>query len=453
MASAALPESSGQGVPRSGWPPESLGMETQLTEKNGQGASVARAPQLAPETALEQLKENPNPGRVPPLPLIITKVVARCNLNCTYCYEFNLLDQSWRNSATVMSSEVFDLLLRRVRQHCEWSQQSKVNFSFHGGEPCILGPKRFSTMCARAREALPGVEVKISLQTNGTLLNGEWASVLRDTAANVGISLDGPKAINDKLRVDHKGHGSYDRVLRGIESLKKAGVDFGLLTVIQLGADPLAVHRHFLSLGCNSLSYLMPDFTHDTFGDTHRRHGPSPCADFLIPIFDDWWFNSTIDVRIRNFWDIGRMIMGGNTHVDALGNAPLSFVVVNTSGDIEGLDVLKACEDSLVKTGLNIRDSDFIDIARTSPLHAGMIFNSMPLPEVCRACQECETCGGGYHPHRYSRNRGFDNPSVWCADLLRLFTHIRARLGVSVAETRERKLALREDREFQEVSP
>jgi uncharacterized protein len=186
----------------------------------------------------------------------------------------------------------------------------------------------------------------------------------------------------------------------------------------------------------------MPDLTHDTFGEIHARFGPSPCADFLIPIFDDWWFNDTIDIRIRNFWDIGRLIMGGRTQVDALGNPPLSFVVVNTAGDVEGLDVLKACDDGLVKTGLNVHEDDFQDLAQTSPMHASMVFDRMPLSDRCRACPEGKTCAGGYHPHRYSHARGFNNPSVWCTDLLRLFTHIRARLGVSVAETETRRLAL-----------
>jgi uncharacterized protein len=227
-----------------------------------------------------------------------------------------------------------------------------------------------------------------------------------------------------------------------MEALRNAEVPFGILTVIQLGADPLSVHHHFLDLGCQSLNYLLPDYTHNTIGSIHEKFGPTPCADFLIPIFEDWWFNSTIDIRIRNYWDIARLILGGDSQVDALGNRPLHFVVVNSAGDIEGLDVLKACENGLVKTGLNVSDADFKDIAYMSPLHKQITFEGLPLPKTCQACSECDTCGGGYLPHRYSRERGFDNPSVWCSDLLRLFTHIRLRLNVSVEETRARRQAL-----------
>jgi uncharacterized protein len=388
-----------------------------------------------------------------PLPLIILKVAARCNLNCSYCYEFNLSDQTWRDSPALMSEAVFEKVLQRVRRHSEFSGQPSVNLSFHGGEPCLLGVRRFDAWCDRARKVLDNLRVKISLQTNGTLLNKEWANVLRERKVNVGISLDGPAEVNDLLRVDHRGRGSYDRVRAGIDSLQDAGVSFGILTVIPLRAEPLVVHHHFLSLGCESMSYLLPDFTHDTIGPLRVELGSTPCADFLIPIFDDWWEYSTINVRIRNFWDISRLILGGDSHVDALGNRPLGFVVVNSSGDIEGLDVLKACDDGLVKTGLNVRDADFRDLARACPLHARIVFGSLPLPQGCRGCPERTTCAGGYHPHRYSRERGFDNPSVWCADLLKLFTHIRSRLEVPVEETHQRRRALLAERRSNETSP
>jgi uncharacterized protein len=379
---------------------------------------------------------------VSPLTLIIVKLTARCNLDCPYCYEFNLADTTWKDSPKKMSDEVFDALLLRVRNHAERFGQRRVHFSFHGGEPTLVGKRRFAELCMRARRTLEHLDVRLSLQTNGVLIDREWAELLKRYNVNVGVSLDGPRAIHDAMRYDHKGRGSHDRIVRGIDALQRAGVGFGILTVIPIGADPLEVHHHILSLGCTSLSYLYPDLTHDTIGDLRRKHGPTPCADFLIPIFDDWWHNSTLDIRIRNFWDMARSIMGGVSHVDALGNQPLRYVVVSCGGDVEGLDVLKACGDGFVKTGLNVLENDFIELPARSPLHARMVFDSLPLPEQCERCSERDTCGGGYHPHRYSRENGFGNASVWCADLMRLFTHIRARLDVDQIETRRRREAL-----------
>lgn len=377
-----------------------------------------------------------------PLTLIITKLTARCNLDCPYCYEFNLADTTWKNGPKKMSDEVFDALLVRVGNHARLAGQERVHFSFHGGEPTMVGVKRFVALVERASAVLDDLDVRISIQTNGTLLNAEWMKAFATYKVNVGVSLDGPKHIHDAVRIDHRGRGSYDQVTRGIRLLQDSNIGFGILTVITLGADPLEIHRHILDLGCTSLSYLLPDLTHDTIGDAHERFGPTPCADFLIPVFDDWWFNSTLDIRIRNFWDIARAILGGPSHVDALGNRPLRYVVVACNGDIEGLDVLKACEDGMIKTGLNVLQDEFRELPSRSPLHAEMVFGQLPLASQCQNCRERETCGGGYHPHRYSRVNGFQNPSVWCPDLMRLFTHIRARMEITHGETDRRRADL-----------
>jgi uncharacterized protein len=90
-----------------------------------------------------------------------------------------------------------------------------------------------------------------------------------------------------------------------------------------------------------------------------------------------------------------------------------------------------------------VHDADFSDIALSSPFHRE-VMNGPPAPSGCRACPELETCAGGHIPNRYSSARGFDNPSVWCADLLALFRHARMRLGISPEETRRRRQELTE---------
>jgi uncharacterized protein len=411
-----------------------------LNEPMPQGPGGALAPPTGRSPGIPAVTELEVGGgisaAVPPLSLILMKVAARCNLDCTYCYEFNLADATWRDSPVKMSPEVFSALLSRLRRHIDRSGQTAINLSFHGGEPTMIGLRRFNAMVEEVHRVLPDIAIRISLQTNGTLLTRAWADALVAINANIGVSLDGPPDINDAARVDRRGRGSHARVLRGLEHLNAVGARYGFLTVIPLGADPLYIHHHFLSLGCRSLSYLMPDLTHETIGDLRQRFGPTPCADFLVPVFDDWWFNSTMDIRIRNFWDMARLIMGGRSGVDALGNQPLGFVAVAANGDVEGLDVLKACGDGFVKTGINVLHDDFTDIAKSSPLHAGMVFSRLELSPICQRCPAAHTCGGGYHPHRWSARNGFANPSVWCADLMRVFTHMRARLEVSPDQTR-----------------
>src|SRR5262245_10284012 len=91
---------------------------------------------------------------------------------------------------------------------------------------------------------------------------------------------------------------------------------------------------------------------------------------------------------------------------------------------------------------LNVATDPFASVIHKEDVNGQAIFRGLPTPDNCRSCPEETTCGGGYLPHRYSNARGFNNPSVWCADLLKLFQHIRQHLGVTVSETSLRREVL-----------
>jgi uncharacterized protein len=124
-----------------------------------------------------------------------------------------------------------------------------------------------------------------------------------------------------------------------------------------------------------------------------------------------------------------------------IGGPQLHFLTVETDGSMQGLDLLRACEDGMTDMSLNVHEADFTQIAQASPFHA-QVMSGLPLPTGCHGCVEQDTCAGGHLANRYSRARGFDNPSVWCADLLKLFAHIRQRLDVSPEETVRRRADL-----------
>jgi uncharacterized protein len=373
---------------------------------------------------------------VPCVTQLILKVASRCNLNCSYCFVYNKGDSTWKTRPAVMPDQIFEWAIRRMRQHCLTTGQKRVSISFHGGEPCLVGPACFDAWCLKARRILEDVcSAELCIQTNGTLLNEHWAGLFRKHEVRVGVSMDGPPQYHDMFRVDHVGRGSHDHVVRGLLALQKAGVPFGILAVIPLGAEPLEVHRHFLSLGCDNITYALPHFTHDTIAPVRQLYGRTPCADFLIPVFDEWWFNGSMDVTIGDLWNMSRIIMGGRSQIETLGNEAPRYVFVETDGEIEGLDNLRVCVEGMAKIDLNVLTSDFQDILRIKGMHKKAIFEGMDLPSACHACPERDTCAGGYLPHRFSNVRGFDNPSVWCADLLKIFTHLRERLGVTVEET------------------
>ena len=373
----------------------------------------------------------------------VLKIASRCNLNCSYCYVYNKGDETWRARPALMGDHVVDAALDRIREWCIQSGQDEVRITFHGGEPLLAGRARLDRFARRCRDRLKEIgQVQFNIQTNGTLIDEAWADLFAEHEIEVGISLDGPAEVHDSTRVDHKGRGSYERVARGIEILAKRGVWAGALAVIKFGADGVAIHRHIRSLGFRNVNYLLPDFTHDTVAEIHRMHGPTPCADYLVPLFDEWWFNDTCDVRIPLFIAITRLLLGGRSNIDMVGNEAFGFVFLEADGAIEDLDALRVCRNGMAATKLSVFTHQIGDVRALSDLHRAAMFDGLPVPTKCAACPEALTCSGGYLPHRWSDSTGFDNPSIWCADLLKLFTHIRGRLEVDGEETHLRRQAL-----------
>ena len=325
-----------------------------------------------------------------------------------------------------MSEEIFQATVERIAEHCRTSNQPSVQISFHGGEPCLAGPQQFARWCRRLTEELtPFLKVNLSMQTNGTLIDDDWIRLFHEYDVHVGVSIDGPATVHDVHRRDHAGRGSHHFVERGIRRLRAGRIPHGVLCVISFGSDSTAIHQYIASLGVRDMTYLLPDYSHDTIGPVRERYGATPCADFLLPVFDDWWNSNHSSMRIEPFWTIARTIMGGPSRIDLFGNRPFGYVFVETDGAIEGLDVLRVCHDGCSATGLNVLHNAFAEIAEVDSLHRAAIFEGVPLPTPCHGCVEEQSCAGGYLPHRFSAGRGFDNASVWCADILAIYGHMR----------------------------
>jgi uncharacterized protein len=200
---------------------------------------------------------------------------------------------------------------------------------------------------------------------------------------------------------------------------------------VALGHHSVEIHRHLVDeVGATSVDYLLPDHTHETISAVRSHHGATPLSDWLIPVFDNWWAHDSISVRVRLFDTIVGSVLHHKSRAGQFGNQPLGYLVVETDGSIEGLDVLKVCEPGLTRTGLTVR-SDQSVVSALPPFHRATVFEGVPLPIGCHGCREAGTCAGGWLPHRYSRARNFDNPSSWCPDLFKLFGHVRSRVNLT----------------------
>jgi uncharacterized protein len=364
---------------------------------------------------------------------LVVKIAQRCNLNCSYCYMYQHADQSWRQRPAFMSEETFGHLLTRVEEYCDRRPGREMNLNFHGGEPMLIGPQRFDRLASMAVEKLKD-RVSLGMQTNGTLVNDEWIDVLKRHNLRVGVSLDGPPEVHDLARFDHAGRGSYNQVVQGLRKLQENRIFSCVLTVINPGQSGLEIYRHIRSLCVKNMNFLLPEVTHDSRRLFYPDSGATPVSDYLIPIFDAWFDEDDPNVMIRLFNAILSYMMGGSAHFEAIGNHCENYLVIDTDGNIQANDALKVCDDGISESGLNVARNGFDDLHLGLPLVNRLVHEGLSLSAQCQACAERDVCGGGAVTTRYAKANGFDNPSVWCADMLELIAHIRARVGSALGE-------------------
>jgi uncharacterized protein len=195
--------------------------------------------------------------------------------------------------------------------------------------------------------------------------------------------------------------------------------------------DPIEVTDYLLSLGPPGYDYLLPHYNwvNRPWGKWDDPQA-TPYEDWLIRAFDHWYTRKT-PVRVRTFNAILRRLFGTESGVESLGACLVDLIVVETNGELAAVDSLKATYDGATSLGYNVFDHDLVTVAGDVRVQA----RQQGVQGLCRQCQECslaEVCGGGYLPNRYSGGDNFANPSVYCADLMKLIRHIRRCVGAAM---------------------
>ncbi|MEM9917967.1 MAG: radical SAM protein [Bacteroidota bacterium] len=359
----------------------------------------------------------------------VIKVASRCNLNCSYCYVYNRGDTTYLKQPKFMPKPVINKTIERIYNHVMKHKLDRFHFIFHGGEPLLAKPDFFENFVQEVYYKFRKTKVKtfFSVQTNGLLINDEWCDLFARHGFNVGISLDGNKEANDEFRVDHQGKGSYDRVLKGVDFLKrhkKVRDQWGIISVMNPNMDAIEVYNHYKSIGTRAINFLFPDCTHD---DKYAVIPPDSdvFATWLIKMFDRWFYESPKErPDIQMFSSLISVILGGGSWVEHFGKGNSEIVVIESNGSIEAEDSLRGCGNGFTKAGANVMFDELDDAFDTKLAylyHNGSMMNCTQ----CMACPLNEICSGGFLLHRYDSKTGFNNPSVYCDTLMKLITHIQ----------------------------
>tara|TARA_B110000285_G_scaffold168628_1_gene188640 strand:+ start:1857 stop:2999 length:1143 start_codon:yes stop_codon:yes gene_type:complete len=361
-----------------------------------------------------------------PYPIIelVVKIASRCNLNCTYCYEYNQGDDSWKKASKFMSIETAIQLGKRIQEHISEHKLKEYNIGLHGGEPLLMSPKKIDELTSCIKNQIdPNINLFFGMQTNGALITKEHIKILKTHNICISVSLDGLKKTNDKFRVDLKGRSSWDRVITGINLLLSEAPELfkGVLSVIDIDADPLETFDFLASFDVD-IDFLLPLHTFDK-PPYYPNNKKNAYGEWYFEIYKAWinGRNSHIDVRfIKN---IVVQLMGGSAIYEVMTSSPIGLLTISTDGGIEGVDCLKVTGRGTQITGLNIFENSLTD-SLSNELVKLRQSGISDLHNKCKSCKYLYGCAGGYFPNRYSDKDGFNNPSVYCDDLFWLLSSI-----------------------------
>jgi uncharacterized protein len=354
-----------------------------------------------------------------PFQLMIKPCGAACNLACTYCYYLEKA-APYRGATACMD----DSTLERVTSaYLQANPSLEVVFGWQGGEPLLAGIDFYRrALVLQARYARPGQHVLNAVQTNGTLITGEWAEFLAQNRFLVGISIDGPAEMHDRYRRDCGGEGSHHRVVGGLEKLLRHGVAVNaLVTVNRRNMDqPLDVYHHLKGSGLRHFQFIpVVEWESRSIPRiTPWSVQPEAFGAFLCAVFDEWAMNDVGDVFVQIFESALNVWLGRAPTVCTFSAACGRALVAEHNGDLYACDhyvYRKYLRGSITPEAL----ADMVD----SPEQTAFGHAKADLPDACKRCKVLRFCGGDCPKHRPPSTRRRDAVSYLCPAYRRFFTH------------------------------
>ena len=362
---------------------------------------------------------------------------AICNLDCTYCF---FLDKEllYPGSKFRMSDEVLE---RYIRQLIESHQTDSVNIAWQGGEPTLMGLDFYHRATELAEKyRRPGMTFLHTMQTNGTLLDDEWAAFFKEHNFLIGISIDGPAGLHDVYRVDKGGAPTFDKVMRGLRLLQKHEVDYNILTTVnRVNADqPLTVYRFIRDeIGADWMQFIpvverinQDGRTLYQEGDTvsERSVTPEQFGRFLSTIFDEWVRNDVGRIYVQTFEAAVRNWVGMPSSGMCVFNETCGLgLAIEHNGD------LYAC-DHFVEPNYflgNIQDEHMIELVASEQQVKFGQDKRDTLPQYCLDCDVRFACHGECPKNRFLITpEGEPGLNYLCAGFKHFFHHIDYPAGI-----------------------
>lgn len=362
---------------------------------------------------------------------VLLKVASRCNIDCRYCYVFNMGDGGWARAPKQMSAATCEAAAAGLAALAR-AQGRAFAVVLHGGEPLLLGAARLGETIRTLRAALPAA-CALSIQTNGTLITREVLDLCAATGVTVSVSLDGPRDVHDRHRIGFDGGGTYDAVVRGVERLRAhpdaAALFTGLLAVVDPASDPAEVYGFFKAFEAPSVDFIYRDGNHSRLPAGKASAGSTEYGAWMAGLLDVYLADPA-PLRVRVLDDMIKLVLGGVGSKDGVGLTNYGVLIIDADGAVTKNDTLKSAFDGADRFDepWSVHTHALADVAASAAFAA---YHAMqrPVSPTCLACPDLGVCGGGMTLHRWRDGTGFANPSVYCADQRLVIGRIRDRVA------------------------
>lgn len=367
------------------------------------------------------------PGTVQSFHLMTKPRGAICNLDCKYCY-FLSKERLYPNSDFRMSET---LLEEYTRQYIHAQNVPEVTFAWQGGEPTLMGLDFYKQAVGyQQKHKKVGMRIYNALQTNAVTLDDDWCEFFARNDFLIGVSVDGPQHLHDAYRVDKGGAPTFDKVMRGIELLKKHGVEYNILTTVHAAnVDyPLEIYRFFRDDIKTQFMQFIPIVERDNetgYQEGNSVTGRSVSAKkygrFLSTIFDEWVRHDVGKVFVQIF-DVALAAWTGNNpdlciFEETCGNA----LALEHNGDVYSCDHYVEPD---YKLG-NLVDIPLSEIVISDKQIDFGLSKRDTLPQYCLDCEVRFVCNGGCPKNRFiTTPDGESGLNYLCEGYKSFFTHI-----------------------------
>ena len=370
-----------------------------------------------------------------PLYVMLKPAGAHCNLACKYCYylEKNKLYPTAQRH--LMSDEILEQF---TREYIEAQTMSQVLFTWHGGEPLLRSIDFYRKALSLQQKYAGDRRIDNVIQTNGTLLTDEWCEFFAQNHWLVGISIDGPQPDHDHYRLTAAGKPSWKKVMQGIKLLKKHGVEWNAMAVVNAynANHPLEFYRFFKENGCQFLQFtpIVERLTRHEDGRTlasladkdeislsEASVAPEQWGYFLCAIFDEWVRKDVGKIFVEIFDCTLANWMGVSPGICAYSKECGHAGVMEHNGDVYSCDHFVFPE---YKLG-NIRDYSLIDMLYGEQQQEFSRLKHSSLPRQCKECDMEFACHGECPKNRFMKDKyGDSGLNYLCPGYYHYYQHV-----------------------------